>query len=522
MLRQRLPQLLKGFSRQPLLPPPGHLDLCCQSSLTGSLSRLFQTAADAAGAGTAQLAAARSTIPLRTGRPRLVVLGTGWGGARLVRDIDPTKYDITVISPRNHMVFTPLLASSCVGTVETRSIAVPIIDIQKALRYPQNSFYAAEVTSVHPEDRMVECVSADKIRFFVEYDVLAISTGSQGSTFGIPGVEQHTYFLRDADNATVIRNALIDNWNRANIPGRSPAERDRLLHTVVVGGGPTGVEFAGELADFINRDLQKIDPDRARDMRVTVIEANELLGSFDARLREYAARKLVRAGVHLMRGIVKEVREKELELKVSSGADAWFLPSCAACFPTAGGKGRIAIDDHLRVLAPPKQTADGHVRGPGEKTAGPQEMHHVSMVQDEEPSDLHKAGSVVPSVFALGDCCADLDHPLPALAQVAEQQGKYLARCLNASFNATSGPGCSDDAPAFEYRSMGAMASVGGRSAILELGSSSAPTFSWGGFSSWVAWRSAYLTRLGTIKNRLYVATNWTLTLLFGRDVSRY
>ena len=124
---------------------------------------------------------------------------------------------------------------------------------------------------------------------------------------------------------------------------------------------------------------------------------------------------------------------------------------------------------------------------------------------------------------SVGPCLIALVHQcLSAKPQVAEQQGKYLARCLNASFNAASGPGCSDDAPPFVYRSMGAMASVGGRSAILELGSSNAAKLSWGGFSSWVAWRSAYLTRLGTIKNRLYVATNWTLTLLFGRDVSRY
>jgi hypothetical protein len=102
--------------------------------------------------------------------------------------------------------------------------------------------------------------------------------------------------------------------------------------------------------------------------------------------------------------------------------------------------------------------------------------------------------------------------------QVAEQQGKYLAKCLNAT--ASAGPGCPDESPPFQYRSMGSMASVGGRSAILELGDARSPTFSWGGFSSWVAWRSAYLTRLGTIKNRLYVATNWTLTLLFGRCVT--
>lgn len=124
-------------------------------------------------------------------------------------------------------------------------------------------------------------------------------------------------------------------------------------------------------------------------------------------------------------------------------------------------------------------------------------------------------------MYALGDCCADLDHPLPALAQVAEQQGKYLARCLNAA--AARAPGAPDDSPAFTYKPLGSMASLGGHSAILELGSSSSPSsFSWAGFGSWVAWRSAYLTRLGTLKARLYVATNWTLTLLFGRDTSHW
>jgi NADH dehydrogenase FAD-containing subunit len=146
-------------------------------------------------------AGAESSLPLRTGRDRLVVLGTGWAGARLVRDIDPHKYDITVISPRNHLVFTPLLSSCCVGTLESRAVTLAISDLQKALKAPYNYYYAADCISVDPHKKVIEACSADGLKFFVDYDALAIATGSQGSTFGIPGVEEHAHFLRDASNA---------------------------------------------------------------------------------------------------------------------------------------------------------------------------------------------------------------------------------------------------------------------------------------------------------------------------------
>ncbi|KAL4457622.1 hypothetical protein ABPG75_012487 [Micractinium tetrahymenae] len=470
---------------------------------------------------------AGAPIPLTTGRQRLVILGTGWGGARLARDIDPAKYDITIVSPRNHMVFTPLLASTCVGTVESRSVTVPIVDIQPSLQQPQNFYYAAQCSAIHPDDKLVECVSEDGLRFFVEYDQLAIATGSQGSTFGIPGVEQHTRFLRDAAHSTLIRSELVANWNKANIPGRSPQDRDRLLHVVVVGGGPTGVEFAGELSDFIKRDLRKIDPGRARDMRITMVEANELLGSFDSRLREYAARRLTQEGVQLVKGVVKEVREKEVELQ-----DGRIIPFGLCVWSTGVGptpfvlslpfsktpRGRLAIDKRLRVLMPPKLQASGHVWADGEKGPGPTKLTDVSMQQDEEDTEQHKDWAPVPNVYALGDCCADPDRPLPALAQVAEQQGKYLARVLN---EAAAKLEPAEPRP-FVYKHLGSMASLGGERAVLELGDGKQPKFSWAGFSSWVAWRSAYLTRLGTMKHRLYVAGDWTLTLLFGRDISRW
>ncbi len=428
-----------------------------------------------------------------------------------------------------------------------------IVDLQRALKKPYNYYYSADCISVDPHNKLVEAQSADGLKFFVDYDVLAIATGSSGSTFGIPGVEEHANFLRDASNADQIRNKLLSNWNSANIPNRPIADRDRLLHTVVVGGGPTGVEFAGELADFIRRDLQKIDPDRGRDVRITLIEANELLGSFDARLREYAAGKLVKEGVHLLKAVVKEVRKTELEL-----TNGQIIPFGLAVWSTGVGptpftlslpfvktpKGRIAIDDGLRVLMPfpsssaknPAATTTSEVGGAGNGSnnistsigdSGPTQMSQITLLTDEEQPvdgqtirDGGELGVAVPDIFAMGDCCANAASPLPALAQVAEQQGKFLAKVLN-SRDKKKGEVLSKDK--FVYKSLGSMAQVGGNSAVLELPRSSGKgSFSLAGFSSFIAWRSAYLTRLGTMKARLFVVFNWTMTMLFGRDISRW
>lgn len=222
--------------------------------------------------------------------------------------------------------------------------------------------------------------------------------------------------------------------------------------------------------------------------------------------------------------------------------------------------GRLAVDDRLRVMAPPAVDGNGRVRAADDAAPGPKEMCDVSMLQEEDANEKEQQqqqlllAEPVEAVWALGDCCANADQPLPALAQVAEQQGKWLAKVLNAKARGEPVEG----APPFVYRPLGAMAAVGessacvaclftqwmlpihilacfargpagwlfslsagGRSAVIELQRRNG-RFSWSGFVSWLAWRSAYLTRLGTVKARLYVATNWTLTLLFGRDISRW
>eukprot|EP00877_Chromochloris_zofingiensis_P007537 jgi/Chrzof1/3036/Cz12g09060.t1 len=431
---------------------------------------------------------------------------------------------LQVISPRNHMVFTPLLSSTTVGTLEARSVAVHIATIQKAIHEPQNQYLAGTATGVFPDRKVVEAFSDDGLRFFVNYDKLAIATGSQGSTFGIPGVEQHAHFLRDISHSERIRNDLIHNVALAGVPGRQVDEFTRLLHIVIVGGGPTGVEVAGELSNLINRDLRHVYPDRARAMRITLVEARELLGNFDVNLREYAARKLVNRGVRLKKGIVKEVQEKTITL-----TDGTIIPYGLCIWSTGVGPtpftlslpfaktpvGRLAIDGYLRVLAPHKEDESGHVRGEGEAVAP---KGKVTVLTEESQGASPSKYDVVPDVYALGDCCANTDAPLPALAQVAEQQGKYLAHALNQERASSGG-----DAPKpFEYKHLGSMATVGGTSAIMELGDAKSHHWSLTGFWSWVAWRSAYLTRLGSMRNRMVVMFDWTMTLLFGRDISRW
>lgn len=390
----------------------------------------------------------------------------------------------------------------------------------------------AECDAVHPKDRLVECRSkTDGLKFFVEYDILAIATGSQGSTFGIPGVTQFTMPLRDAANSTDIRTRLIQNWGESNLPGRDPAERARLLHVAIVGGGPTGVEFAGELADFMQRDLYKIDPNRARDMRITLIEADQLLASFDPSLREFAARKLTRAGVHLVKGIVKEVRERELELKngtvIPYGLCVWSTGVGPTMFSLGlpfekTMRGRLAVNDQLRALL---RHAEGR---------GPTSLEDVSMVQEEAAAAGQPTGRPAHRVYGLGDIATTQDNPLPPLAQVAEQQGRYLARTLNEAAAKAAGKQPDEkgrhplelalaEAQPFAYKHLGSMASVGGKDAVLELGEKGAKRHvNWAGFLSWLAWRSAYLTRLGTMKHRFYVMTDWTMSLIFGRDVSKW
>ncbi|CAK9176808.1 unnamed protein product [Ilex paraguariensis] len=437
-------------------------------------------------------------------KPRVVVLGTGWAACRFLKGLDTKIYDVVCISPRNHMVFTPLLASTCVGTLEFRSVAEPVSHIQSALAKDPNSyFYLASCTGINMDKHEVYCETVsdgglprEPYQFKVAYDKLVIAAGAEPLTFGIKGVKEHAFFLREVNHAQEIRKKLLLNLMLSENPGMSEEEKERMLHCVVIGGGPTGVEFSGELSDFVMRDVRERYTHVKNYFRVTLIEANEILSSFDVGLRQYAAKHLNKHGVRLVRGVVKEVQPKKIVL--SDGSD---VPYGLLVWSTGVGPSEFTKSLNLPV-------------SPGGRI-GVDEWLSVPSVED---------------VFALGDCAGFLEQTgrpvLPALAQVAERQGKYLVELFNKVGKQNGGKAFSaKDVPLadpFVYKHLGSMASVGRYKALVDLRQSKdAKGISLAGFVSWLVWRSAYLTRVLSWRNRFYVAVNWATTLVFGRDNTR-
>ncbi|XP_039020120.1 internal alternative NAD(P)H-ubiquinone oxidoreductase A1, mitochondrial-like [Hibiscus syriacus] len=437
-------------------------------------------------------------------KPRVVVLGTGWAACRFLKGLDTRIYDVVCISPRNHMVFTPLLASTCVGTLEFRSVSEPVSRIQSALATSPNSyFYLASCISLDTTNHEVYCeamsnggLPQEPYQFKVAYDKLVIAAGAEPLTFGIKGVKENAYFLREVNHAQEIRKKLLLNLMHSENPGLPEEEKKRLLHFVIIGGGPTGVEFSGELSDFIGRDVHERYSHVKDYIKVTLIEANEILSSFDVRLRQYATNHLKKSGVHLMRGVVKEVHPKKIIL--SDGTD---VPYGLLVWSTGVGP-----SEFIKALNLPKS--------PGGRI-GVDQWLRVPSVED---------------VFALGDCAGFLEQTgkpvLPALAQVAERQGKYLVDVFNRIGNQDGGRAFSAEdmslVDPFVYKHLGSMASVGRYKALVDLRQSKdAQGISLAGFVSWFVWRSAYLTRVICWRNRFYVAVNWATTLVFGRDDSR-
>jgi NADH:ubiquinone reductase (non-electrogenic) len=302
--------------------------------------------------------------------------------------------------------------------------------------------------------------------------------GSVNNYFHIPGVAEHALFLKELGDARAIRQRIIESLERANSPAVGDEERSRLLHFVVVGGGPTGVEFAAEMHDFLVDDLAKAFPGLVGSIRISLLEAaGHILGSFDTALAAYTIRHFQRQKIEVrMNSPVTRVDATGIYLRngevIPYGVLVWstgvtpspFLKSLS--WPKSA-EGRLLVDDHLRV------------RG-------------------------------IEDVFAIGDCAALEGKELPLTAQVAQQQGFYLARALgNLAVH-------KDVAP-FRFRNLGMLAYIGGNRALADLAA-----VKWRGFSAWLFWRSAYLTRLVSLKNKVLVVFDWVKGRLFGRDISRF
>jgi len=403
---------------------------------------------------------------------KVLALGGGFAAYRFVRDLRNVNYALTLAAPRNHFLFTPLLPSTTVGTLEFRSILEPF---RKTC--PWATFHLFEATSLDVSRKVVLGKSPlDGIESELPFDDLIIAVGAIAGTFGVPGVAEHALFLREIPDSLRIRRQILDCLERASAPDLSPERRKNLLHFVVVGGGPTGVEFSAEMHDFLWSDLKEAYPDLVDEVQITILEAtHQLLGAFDAVLSEYAAKRFARAHITVRtKSTVARVEEEKLFLQegeeIPFGLLVWATGNAPnpfiAALPFAKEKGRMIVDEYLRVAG-----------------------------QD--------------SIYALGDCAVVEGNAMPATGQVAEQQGKYLAHAFRLRAKGKA-------VPPFLYRPMGMLAYVGGNRAVADL-----PGIKSHGFGVFLFWRSVYLTKLISLRNKVMVVFGWLRTYLFGRDLSR-
>lgn len=240
-------------------------------------------------------------------KKRLVVLGSGWGALSVLNHLTPGQFDVTVVSPRNYFLFTPLLPSVTVGTVESRSIVEPLRKlIWKRHKAAPVTFLEAECVGIDHARKHIQCEDRSAIvgevsKWDVPYDMLVIAVGAMSNTFGTPGVEKYCHFLKEIPDAQAIRNDIIDLVETASIPGQSQAEQERLLHFVVVGGGPTGVEFAAEVQDFLREDVSRIYPGIHDKVKVSLVQSRDhILNTYDQTISEYTEKEFSSDKINLI------------------------------------------------------------------------------------------------------------------------------------------------------------------------------------------------------------------------------
>jgi len=441
-------------------------------------------------------------------KKKVVVLGSGWGALSFVRKLDPKEYAVTVVSPRPFFFYTPLLVGSTTGVVSPGAIIEPIRD-----NVPECDFLRVSCQDIDVENRKVFCDSGISL----EYDHLVMAVGAQPNTFGIPGVDKYSRFLKEVEHGREVRRELLNIIEEADVAQAAGqvAKASQLLHFVVVGGGPTGVEFCGELSDFIKQDLRRRYPRLAEHFKVTLVEALPgLLTMFDKTVGNYVQEHLQSQGVSVrLNSMVKEVEAQKVHLKQKDGSTD--IMDFGILVWVAG----VGMRPLTRALCEKIG-----------KDAGQTDRRGLLV-----DASLRVKGTRPGEVFAIGDCSVS---GKPPTAQVAYQQGKYLGRM----FRLGSQHLISDPAAApFSYNHQGVMAYIGqGEAAteinpnsIIKLGRSSITDHFWWrslygetdqlrimGPAGFAIWRSVYFSKLFSTRNRWSVASDWIRTAAFGRPAA--
>ena len=395
-----------------------------------------------------------------TTSPRVVIVGAGFGGLTAAKALSGKPFDVTVIDQHNYHLFQPLLYQVATAGLSPAEIASPIRGI---LSREQNAnVMLGKVSGVDTARREV---LAEGRR--IPYDTLILATGARHAYFGHDDWAAHAPGLKTIDDATYIRRRILLAFEKAETEPDA-AERARLLNFVIVGGGPTGVEMAGAIAELANRalaaDFRAIDP---RAARIILVEAApRLLTPFDPSLSEAAKKSLEQLGVEVRLGAAVTALDAE---GVSIGAD--------------------------RIEARTVIWGAGVMASPAGSWLGA-ETDRAGRVKVS--GDLSVPGH--PDIFVIGDTAltaTEDGNPLPGVAPVAKQQGQYVADLIVARQKG-------EPVKPFRYRDFGSLATIGRSRAVVQMGRLKIK-----GFIAWLLWCVAHIYFLIGFRNRLVVATNW-------------
>lgn len=389
----------------------------------------------------------------------VVIIGGGFGGLACAMELGKARDTaVTVVDRRNHNLFQPLLYQVATAALSPADIAEPI---RKTLaRFKNINMIMAEVVGIDPSARTVALSDGNPL----SYDVLVIATGSDYNYFGHDEWREFAPGLKSIHEARQIRHRLLLAFERAE-RAQCETEKQALLTSIIIGGGPTGVEMAGAISELgrfmINRDFRNLQPDN---LRVILVEAGpRVLTAFPEHLSAYAKCHLESIGVEVRTGTrVMDIRSDGAGIEgefVAAGSIVWGAGVKASpahsWLGIAGVQGgRIPVDDHLRVLG-------------------------------------------YDDIYAIGDTSA-LSGPngkiLPGLAQVAKQQGAYLGRSLRSG---KAGPG-------FRFKNRGNTAVIGRNSAVFDFGK-----WTLKGRLAWLLWALVHVYLLINFEKRLLVAIQW-------------
>jgi NADH:quinone reductase (non-electrogenic) len=410
-------------------------------------------------------------------QPRVIIVGAGFGGLAAAKALKNTSAQVILIDRTNHHLFQPLLYQVATAALTLSQIATPIRSI---FRKQKNvTVILGEVTGVDKERKCVFVSDADRERVPVAYDYLILATGATHSYFGHNEFEEYAPGLKSLADAVSSRNKILQAFEQAEAE-EDPSRHPDLLTFILVGAGPTGVEMASALAILVRTtlksDFRRIDPASARIVLVDM--AARVLPPFSEDLSEAAKRRLEELGVEVRLGhSVDRIDADGIVVageRIASKTVIWT----AGVAPSPAGKWlKVETDRAGRVRVQEDVTVPGH-----------------------------------PEIFVVGDTASFEENgkPLPGVAQVAMQQGRYTGKVIHCRITGSAPPG------PFSYFDKGNMAVVGKGFAVLQ-----SHKVRVSGFGAWLAWAAIHLQFLATSSLRLTVFLQWVWTYFTGQRGSR-